>query len=95
VEKTKRVLSQYGARLRRVIADSQYSDRKIRRAADETVIPYPANQRHGVENLIRVDKKFRTYGPEELKKEYHKRTSIETVALFSLLCLVLNGSVNS
>jgi hypothetical protein len=82
LEKTKQVLSQCGAKLRHVIADSQYSDGKIRRAADKTVIPYPANQKRGVQNLFRVDKKFRTHGPEELKKEYHKRPHIEAVNSF-------------
>jgi transposase len=65
-----------------VIADSQYSDSKIRRAVDETVIPYPANQKRCVKGLLRVDKKFRTYGPEELKRKYHKRPSIEAVYSF-------------
>ena len=37
-------------------------------AVTETVIPYPSNQKRGVENLLRVDKKFRTYGLEELKR---------------------------
>jgi transposase len=82
LEKAKQVLKFSGAKLRSVIADSQYSDRKIREAVDETVIPYPANQKRGVENLLRVDKKFRTYGPEELKMEYHKRPAIEAVNSF-------------
>ena len=46
------------------------------------MIPYPANQKRGVENLLKVDKEFRTYGSEELKKEYHKRPSIEAVNSF-------------
>jgi transposase len=29
-----------------------------------------------------VDKKFRTYGPEDQKKEYHKRPHIEAVYSF-------------
>ena len=29
-----------------------------------------------------MDKKFRTYGPEEQKREYHKRPSIEAVNSF-------------
>jgi len=29
-----------------------------------------------------VDKKFRTYGPEDMKKEYHKRPHIEAVYSF-------------
>ena len=79
LEKTRHILKQAGAKLRSVIADSQYSSEKIRRAVDETVIPYPANQKRGVKGILRVDKKFRTYGPEELKKKYHKRPHIEAV----------------
>jgi hypothetical protein len=32
--------------------------------------------------LLRVDKKFRTYGPEDQKKAYHKRPHIEAVYSF-------------
>jgi transposase len=65
-----------------VIADSQYSDNKIRTAAGKTVIPYPSNQKRGVTDILRVDRKFRTYGPEDQKKEYHKRPHIEAVYSF-------------
>ena len=82
LEKTKQVLSKSGAKLRSVIADSQYSDNKIRTAASKTVIPYPSNQRRGVRDILRVDRKFRTYGPEDQKKEYHKRPHIEAVYSF-------------
>jgi transposase len=82
LEKTRLVLGRSGAKLRNVIADSQYSDKKLRGAVDETVIPYPANQKRCVKGLLRVDKKFRTYGPEELKRKYHKRPSIEAVYSF-------------
>jgi transposase len=82
LEKTRLILKKSGAKLRSVIADSQYSDNKIRRAAYETVIPYPANQKRGVKGLLRVDKKFRTYGPEDQKREYHKRPHIEAVYSF-------------
>jgi len=34
------------------------------------MIPYLANQRKGVEDVLRVDTKFRTYGPEDQKNEY-------------------------
>jgi hypothetical protein len=51
-------------------------------AVDEALIPYPANQKRGVENFLRVDKKIRTYGPEDMKKEYHKRPHIEAVNSF-------------
>jgi hypothetical protein len=81
LEKTRQVLFNAGARLRSVIADSQYSDEKIRRTV-EAVIPYPANQKRDVKGLLRVDKKFRTFGPEDLKTKYHKRPAIETVYSF-------------
>jgi len=82
LEKTRLILKRSGAKLRSLIADSQYSDSKIRKAVDETVIPYPANQKRGVKDILRVDKKFRTHGPEDLKKKYHKRPSIEAVYSF-------------
>jgi transposase len=82
LKKAKQVLKNSGAKLRSVIADSQYSDNKIRMASDNTVIPYPANQRKGVEDVLRVDKKFRTYGPQDQKNEYHKRPAIEAVNSF-------------
>ncbi len=82
LEKTKLILKQSAAKLRSVIADSQYSDGKLRNAVDEAVIPYRANQKRDVKGLLRVDKKFRTYGPEDQKKEYHKRPHIEAVYSF-------------
>jgi hypothetical protein len=82
LERTKLILKRSRAKLRSVIADSQYSDSKIREAVDETVIPYPANQKRDVKGLLRVDKKFRTYGPEDQKREYHKRPHIEAVYSF-------------
>jgi transposase len=92
LEKTKLILKQSAARLRNVIADSQYSDSKLRNAVGETVIPYPANQKRGVMGLLRVDKKFRTYGPEDQKKEYHKRPHIE--AVYSLLKMQYSLAIN-
>ena len=82
LEKTRNVLGKSKAKIRSVIADSQYSSQKIREAVAQTVIPYPSNQKRGVKGILRVDKKFRTYGPDELKKEYHKRPSVETVYSF-------------
>ena len=82
LEKTKLILRQSGAKLRSVIAHSQYSDAKLRGAVDEAVIPYPANQKRGIEGLLRVDRKFRTYGPEDQRREYHKRPCIEAVYSF-------------
>jgi transposase len=92
LEKTKLILKRSAARLRSVIADSQYSDGKLRNAVDATVIPYPANQKRDVKGLLRVDKKFRTYGPEDKKREYHKRPHIE--AVYSFLKTQYSLSIN-
>jgi transposase len=82
LEKTKLILKQSEAKLRSVIADSQYSDSKLRNAVDAAVITYRSNQKRNVEGLLRVDKKFRTYGPQDQKKEYHKRPHVEAVYRF-------------
>jgi Transposase DDE domain len=80
--KTKAVLGKARKKIRSVIADTQYSDEKLRSAAAEAVIFYPVNQKRGVKDLLCVDKKFRTYGPEDQKIEYHKRPHIEAVKSF-------------
>ena len=77
-----RSLRRAGATLRRIIADSQYSSERIRREADEAIIPFPANQQRGVTGLLRVDKQFRTHGPEDQKRKYHKRTAVEAAYSF-------------
>jgi hypothetical protein len=82
LDKTKLILKQSATRLKSLIADSQYSDGKLRNAVDAAVIPYRANQKRDVKGLLRVDKKFRTYGPQDQKKEYHKRPHIEAVYSF-------------
>jgi hypothetical protein len=82
LEKTRQILSKSKAKIRSVIADSQYSDRKLREAVAHTVIPYPSNQKRGVKGILRVDKKFRSYGPDKLRKEYHKRPLVEAVYSF-------------
>jgi hypothetical protein len=82
LDKTKLILKQSAAKLRSVIADSQYSDSKLRNAVGEAVIPYRANQKRDVKGLLRVDKKFRAHGPEDQKREYHKRPHIEAVYSF-------------
>jgi hypothetical protein len=46
------------------------------------VIPYPPNQKRGVKGILRVDKKFKTHGPPDQKKKYHKRPAIEAVYSF-------------
>ena len=82
LEKTRQILSKSKTKIRSVIADSQYSSRRLREAVPKTVIPYPSNQKRDVKGILRVDKKFRTYGPDEIRKEYHKRPSVEAVYSF-------------
>ena len=82
LERAKLVLKNSGVKLRNLIADSQYSDGKIRAAVDKAVIPHPSNQKPGAKDILRVDKKFRTFGPEDQKREYHKRPPIEAVNSF-------------
>ena len=70
-------------RVRRVVADPQYSSGRFREKAAgygvEAVIPYPLNQRKG-EDVLRVDKFFRVYGSEEERRLYGLgRSSIERV----------------
>ena len=54
----------------------------LKNVVDKAVIPYPANQKRNVKGLLRADKKFRTYGPEDQKKKYYKRPHIEAVYSF-------------
>ena len=81
VERTKQVLRRAGARLRSLIADSQYSSERMRRLVDGAVIPFMTNQRRG-EDVLRVDRKFRTHGPEDERAEYHKRPAVEAAYAF-------------
>jgi hypothetical protein len=64
VERTREIFVRAGAKLRRLIADSQYSSGRMRGLVGEAVIPFMADQRRG-EAVLRVDRKFRTHGPEE------------------------------
>jgi hypothetical protein len=81
VERTREVLRRAGARLRSLVADSQYSSGRMRGLVDEAVIPFMANQRRG-EPVLRVDRKFRTHGPEDERAEYHKRPAVEAAYAF-------------
>ncbi len=81
VEKTKEVLRRAGARLRCLVADSPISSGRMRGLVDEAVIPFMSNQRRG-ENVLRVDRKFRTHGPEEERAKYHKRPAVEAAYAF-------------
>jgi len=79
-------------RMKTLVADSQYSSRKLRIQASghgvNAVIPYPVNQRRG-ECLLRVDKYFRTHGPASERQIYTLRGAIERVnsRLKDQLCL--------
>ena len=90
VEKVKGVLCRAGAKLRSLVADSQYSSSAVRELAD-SVIPYTANQRG--DGVLRVDRRFRAHGPEALVREYHKRPLVESV--FSYLKTQYGLTVNN
>ena len=66
-----------------VMADPQYSSNSLReellRNGAIPVIPYPRNQMKGVKGVLRVDRKFRSHGPQELRRAYKKRVAVERV----------------
>ena len=72
-----------GKRMKKLVADSQYSCRKLRDQAFASgvrpVIPYPANQCRGEKRLLRVDKYFRTHGPAFERRLYKQRSAVERV----------------
>ena len=70
-------MSRVGAGIRSLVADSQYSSKAVRGLVSDSVIPYTANQKG--EGVLRVDRRFRTHGPEDLVTEYHKRPLVESV----------------
>jgi hypothetical protein len=43
------------------------------------VIPYPRNQQKGVKGILRVDRKFKSHGPQRLRRAYRKRVAVERV----------------
>jgi hypothetical protein len=55
----------------RLVADPQYSAQNLRDAALKQgtvpVIPYPRNQQKGVKGVLRIDRKFKSHGPQELR----------------------------
>jgi transposase len=81
VERTTESLGRAGARLRSLVADSQYSSGRLRDMVEDAVIPYTSRQRRG-EAVLRVDRKFMTHGPEEERMEYHKRPTVEAAYAF-------------
>jgi transposase len=68
---------------RKLLADSQYSAANLRETALECgtlpVIPYPKNQFKGVKGILRIDRKFRSHGPQKFKAAYKKRVAVERV----------------
>ena len=90
VEKVRWVLGQAGAKLRSLVADSRISSRAVRDLVSDSVIPYSANQ--SGDGVLRVDRRFRTHGPEGLVAEYHKRPLVESV--FSYLKTQYGLTVN-
>jgi hypothetical protein len=91
VERTRMVLGKADARLRSLIADSQYSSARVRGLVEAAVIPYTASQRRG-EDVLRVDRRFRTHGPVEQVMEYRKRPAVE--ASFAFMKTQFGLSVN-
>jgi len=67
----------------RLVADPQYSSSSLRVAALKQgampVIPYPRNQKRGVKGILRIDRKFKSHGPQELRRGYRKRVAVERV----------------
>ncbi len=67
----------------RLVADPQYSSQRLRDAALKQgtvpVIPYPRNQQKGVKGILRIDRKFKSHGPQELRRAYRKRVAVERV----------------
>jgi IS5 family transposase len=67
----------------KLLADSQYSASNLRELTSQSgalpIIPYPKNQQKGVRGILRVDRKFRSHGPEKFKTAYKKRTAVERV----------------
>jgi hypothetical protein len=68
---------------KRLVADPQYSSQSLRDAALKQgtvpVIPYPRNQQKGVKGILRIDRKFKSHGPQELRRAYRKRVAVERV----------------
>jgi transposase len=67
----------------RLVADPQYSSQGLRDAALKQgtvpVIPYPRNQQKSVKGILRIDKKFKSHGPQQLRRAYRKRVAVERV----------------
>jgi IS5 family transposase len=70
-------------KLKKLVADPQYSSQSLREAAithgTVPIIPYPRNQMKGVKGILRVDRKFKSHGPQMLRRSYRKRVAVERV----------------
>jgi len=70
-------------KFKKLVADPQYSSQGLRDAVVSMgtvpVIPYPSNQKIGVRGVLRVDRKFRSHGPQQLRRAYKKRVAVERV----------------
>ena len=68
---------------RKLVADPQYSSQSLREAAEKQgtkpVIPYPRNQMKGIKGILRVDRRFKSHGSQELRRAYRKRVAVERV----------------
>jgi len=68
---------------KRLLADPQYSSQSLRDVALKQgtvpVIPYPRNQQKGVKGILRIDRKFKSHGPQKLRRAYRKRVAVERV----------------
>jgi transposase len=68
---------------RKLLADPQYSSQNLRDAALRQgtipVIPYPRNQMKGVKGILRIDRRFKSHGPQQLRRAYRKRVAVERV----------------
>jgi transposase len=68
---------------KRLLADPQCSSQSLRDAAlkqgTAPVIPYPRNQQKDVKGILRIDRKFKSHGPQELRRAYRKRVAAERV----------------
>jgi hypothetical protein len=70
-----------GGKVNVLVADSQYSSRKIRGIIAihgiQPIIPYLSNQKPIGEGFLRVDRHFKTHGSERLKSLYRHKASAE------------------
>ena len=68
---------------RMLVADPQYSSQILRddalKEGTMPVIPYPRNQKRDVKGILRIDRKFKSHGPQELRRAYRKRVAVERV----------------